>query len=45
MASDGVTATATKSAAPDPLIGRVIADRFRITSLIARGGMGTVYKA
>ena len=45
MASDGVPATATKSAAPDPLIGRVIADRFRITSLIARGGMGKVYKA
>ncbi len=45
MASDGVTATATKSGAPDPLIGRVIADRFRITSLIARGGMGKVYKA
>jgi hypothetical protein len=45
MASDGVTATATKSGAPDPLIGRVIADRFRITSLLARGGMGKVYKA
>ena len=45
MASDGVTAAATKSAAPDPLIGRVIADRFRIMSLIARGGMGKVYKA
>jgi serine/threonine protein kinase len=42
--SDG-TATATKSGAPDPLIGRVIADRFRITSLIARGGMGKVYQA
>jgi serine/threonine-protein kinase len=31
--------------APDPLIGRVIAGRFRITSLIARGGMGKVYRA
>ncbi|MBO6936204.1 MAG: protein kinase [Deltaproteobacteria bacterium] len=30
---------------PDPLIGRVISDRFRIVSLIARGGMGKVYKA
>ena len=30
---------------PDPLIGRVINDRFRIISLIARGGMGKVYKA
>ena len=45
MASDGATATATKSGAPDPLIGRVIAERFRIISLIARGGMGKVYKA
>jgi serine/threonine-protein kinase len=45
MASDGATATATKSGAPDPLIGRVIADRFRITALLARGGMGKVYKA
>jgi eukaryotic-like serine/threonine-protein kinase len=39
--SDGNTATAK----PDPLIGRVIADRFRIVSLIARGGMGKVYLA
>jgi serine/threonine-protein kinase len=38
-------ATAHKSGAPDPLIGRVIAGRFKITSLIARGGMGKVYKA
>jgi serine/threonine-protein kinase len=35
----------TKSGAPDPLIGRVISDRYRITSLIARGGMGKVYRA
>ena len=42
--SDG-QATATKSGAPDPLIGRVISDRFKITSLIARGGMGKVYRA
>ena len=33
------------SARPDPLIGRVINDRFRITALIARGGMGKVYRA
>ena len=30
---------------PDPLIGRVINDRFKIVSLIARGGMGKVYRA
>ncbi|MCA9585662.1 MAG: serine/threonine protein kinase [Myxococcales bacterium] len=40
--SDG---QATASKAPDPLIGRVIADRFRLTGLIARGGMGKVYRA
>lgn len=38
-------ATAKKSGAPDPLLGRVIAGRFQITSLIARGGMGKVYRA
>jgi tRNA A-37 threonylcarbamoyl transferase component Bud32 len=37
--------TATKTGAPDPLLGRVIADRFKIVSLIARGGMGKVYRA
>ncbi len=30
---------------PDPLIGRVINDRFEILEMIARGGMGRVYKA
>jgi len=30
---------------PDPLIGRVINDRFRVVSLLARGGMGKVYRA
>jgi serine/threonine-protein kinase len=38
-------ATATKSGAPDPLLGKVIAERFKITTLIARGGMGKVYRA
>ncbi|MFO0692378.1 MAG: serine/threonine-protein kinase [Polyangiales bacterium] len=29
----------------DPLLGRVINDRFEVISLIARGGMGRVYRA
>ncbi|MBV9949364.1 MAG: protein kinase [Myxococcales bacterium] len=29
----------------DPLIGRVIGGRFRVVSLLARGGMGKVYRA
>ena len=32
-------------AQPDPLIGRTINERFKILSVIARGGMGKVYKA
>src|SRR5688572_16867761 len=30
---------------PDPLIGRNVNDRYRIVGLIARGGMGKVYRA
>ncbi|MFO0762148.1 MAG: serine/threonine-protein kinase [Byssovorax sp.] len=30
---------------PDPLIGRTINGRFKIVSVIARGGMGKVYRA
>jgi hypothetical protein len=37
--------TTSKSAAPDPLVGRVIGGRFKLTALIARGGMGKVYRA
>src|SRR6185437_16618942 len=38
-------AAVSKSGAPDPLIGRSINERFKITALIARGGMGKVYRA
>ncbi len=37
--------SASQQAQPDELIGRVINDRFRIISEIARGGMGRVYRA
>src|SRR6202046_3455378 len=44
--ADGAQAAMSKSTgAPDPLIGRLINDRFKITALIARGGMGKVYRA
>ena len=29
----------------DPLIGKTVADRFKVTALLARGGMGKVYRA
>jgi hypothetical protein len=33
------------TAGSDPLVGRVVGGRFKITGLIARGGMGKVYRA
>ncbi|RLP82837.1 Stk1 family PASTA domain-containing Ser/Thr kinase [Mycetocola lacteus] len=35
----------TSSPLPDPLIGRLIDDRYQVRSRIARGGMATVYLA
>jgi len=44
--TDRASAALSKSGGtPDPLIGRVINDRFKINALIARGGMGKVYRA
>ncbi len=43
--AEGAGGQAAKQSGPDPLLGRSINDRFKITGLIARGGMGKVYKA
>ena len=44
--SDRASAAVSKATgAPDPLIGRTVNDRFKISALIARGGMGKVYRA
>ena len=44
--TDGASAAVSKaSIVPDPLIGRLINERFKISALIARGGMGKVYRA
>jgi serine/threonine protein kinase len=43
--ADGQAAVSRISGVPDPLIGRSINDRFKIVALIARGGMGKVYRA
>ena len=44
-AGQPVAAPTGKQSGPDPLLGRLVNDRFKITALIARGGMGKVYRA
>src|SRR6476469_9553851 len=45
MADRASAALSKSTGAPDPLIGRSINERFKVTALIARGGMGKVYRA
>ncbi|MFO0628822.1 MAG: serine/threonine-protein kinase [Polyangiales bacterium] len=45
MVQPSKTATASSAPAVDPLLGRVINGRFKILSVVARGGMGKVYRA
>ena len=45
MADRAQAAMSKSTGAPDPLIGRTVNDRFKIMALIARGGMGKVYRA
>ncbi len=42
---DRAAAAASRDGGPDPLLGRVINDKFKVLSFIARGGMGKVYRA
>lgn len=37
--------TPPSASPPDPLVGQVVADRYRVERLIARGGMGSIYLA
>jgi serine/threonine protein kinase len=43
--TEGSAAASKGPPVPDPLIGRVVNGRFKISALIARGGMGKVYRA
>jgi serine/threonine protein kinase len=42
---DRASGSSKKNSGPDPLLGRTINGRYKVISLIARGGMGKVYKA
>ncbi len=43
--SERAATAAARDGAPDPLLGRVINEKFKILSFIAKGGMGKVYRA
>jgi serine/threonine-protein kinase len=43
--SSAPSAVQKAASGPDPLIGRLINDRFKVVALIARGGMGKVYRS
>jgi hypothetical protein len=45
MMVDRPTAAASNVPALDPLLGRVVSEKFKILGFIARGGMGKVYRA
>lgn len=42
---DDTTGTTEETKGNDPLVGRVFNERFRVLGLIARGGLGAVYRA
>jgi len=44
-ADDQRDSTTEESPSKDPFVGRVFNERFRVISLIARGGLGAVYRA
>jgi serine/threonine-protein kinase len=43
--SSAPSAVQKAASGPDPLIGRLINERFKVVALIARGGMGKVYRS
>jgi serine/threonine-protein kinase len=43
--TDGAAPPSAEEAARDPLVGRLVAGKYRVQRLIARGGMGRIYQA